>query len=402
MFVQRKAATAILAGLSICVPLACGTTKSASRGSGNSTATTDEQAKTMTPEQRAENAFKAVTKNLERQQKAGKIDWEKAEQRFGELTQEYSSLASAWYNLGVAREQLGRLKPAELAYRKAIAIDPKLSSARENLASVVLRLGDRRQAISILRELVVLDPEASTARLALGRSLLAAGRRDEAIELSQAALAADPKNIGGYCILALAAVETGDNQKVRLLRDQAFKIEKGAKRACLHFAIGLVLLSEKKTAAALVEFSEAVKKDPKSNFEAWFRIAEISMEFKNFKRAVESYKAVCDLDPMNIEAHLNLGVAYKGLGDFKRAESSYKRALALAGKKDLPEAHFNLGVLYLRNLENLSLASKNLKKYIEIAAPPQNAPVFTWLQEIEQRLEMESEMRSSSEPPNRK
>jgi tetratricopeptide (TPR) repeat protein len=398
---QSKTVLILMSAFLLGSEFACATSKTSSGKVGRNSKLAG-RTQPMSQKEKANQAFRAVTKNINRQQKEGKLDWAKAEKRFAALSQEHPALGKIWYNLGVSREKLGQLSEAESAYRKAISTNPNLSAARENLAAVVLRQGDKRQAISILRELVVLDPSASTARLALGHSLLAAGRKEEAIKLSQAALAADPKNIGGYCILALAAVESGENQRVRLLRNQAFKIETGAKRACLHFATGMVLLSEKRTAAALIEFSDAVSKDPKSNFEAWFRIAEISMDFKNFKRAVESYQAVCDLDPSNVEAHLNLGVALKGQGKFKAAETAYKKALSIAGKQALPEAHFNLGVLYLRNLESFAEAAKNLKKYIKLARPPQNAPVFTWLQEIEQRQEMESEMRSSTDEAQRK
>jgi len=370
--------------------MGCATTKS-SRGSGSSATPTKANSKPLTPQQKAEQAFAAAAKLIQGQEKANSVDWAKAEARFVELTQAHPNLAVAWFNLGVIRERLGRNQTAAAAYRKAITADPTLSSARENLAAVVLRQGDKRQAITILREVVALDPTASNARLALGRSLLAAGRVDEAIELSQAALAADPKNLGGYCIQALAAVQSEEYQRVRLLKNQALKIDKGSRSACIHHALGLVLLAEGETANALLEFNAAVKKDPKSNFEAWFRIAEISMEFKNFKRAVESYQTVCELDPRNTEAFLNLGVALKGMGRFREAESAYLKAIQLAGKSPVAQAYFNLGVLYLRNLDDMKRAEKNLKKYIKLVRPRQNAPVFNWLLEIEQRASMSSE-----------
>ena len=71
------------------------------------------------------------------------------------------------------------------------------------------------------------------------------------------------------------------------------------------------------------------------------------------------------------------------------AEKIYKKALQLS-VTEVPEIHFNLGVLYFKNLDNLAAAESSFRKYIELARPSQNAEVFTWIQEIEQRKEFES------------
>ena len=368
---------------------ACAATKASRRGDGSANGAKRNAGAQISPKQAVEQALSRLEKRIAQQEKAGQVDWAKVVAELENLSAKYGSVGEASYNLGVAKERRGDYEGAEKAYRRALAIDPNLSAARENLAGVVLRGGDKRQAISLLRELIEIDPEAATARLALGRSLLASGRVDEAIKLSQAALAVDPKNLDGYCILAMAAVEANEAQKVRLLRAQAFKLGKGPKRACLHFATGLVLLKENDKASALLEFSETVRLDPKSHVEAWFRIAEISMEYKNFARAVKSYETVCQINPKNVEAHLNLGVALKGMGKFPEAEKIYKKALQLSAT-EVPEIHFNLGVLYFKNLDNLAAAESSFRKYIELARPSQNAEVFTWIQEIEQRKEFES------------
>lgn len=381
--------SALFCSLLSAIAVGCAGSSSTTQGTSSAGSSGGRGAVNRSPKQAVHNALKNLEKKIARQEKAGQVDWASVVSELESLAKKYGTVAEAAYNLGVAKERRGDYAGAEKAYRRALALDPNLSAARENLAGVVLRAGDRRQAIAILRELIEIDPEAATARLALGRSLLASGRTDEAIKLSQAALAVDPKNLDGYCILALAAAESNEGQRVRLLRAQAFKLGKGPKRACLHFATGLALLKEKDKASALLEFSEAVRLDPKSHLEAWFRIAEISMEYKNFAKAVKSYETVCQMNPNNVEAHINLGVALKGMGKFPEAEKAYKKALRLSSGS-IPEVHFNLGVLYFKNLENLVAAEASLKKYIELANPAQNAEVFNWIQEIEQRRELES------------
>ncbi|MEL6186663.1 MAG: tetratricopeptide repeat protein, partial [Myxococcota bacterium] len=59
----------------------------------------------------------------------------------------------AWYNLGVAREKLGRANAAAEAYRRAVATGGP-SEAKQNLAVLAAQKGDRREAVVLLRELV--------------------------------------------------------------------------------------------------------------------------------------------------------------------------------------------------------------------------------------------------------
>ena len=389
---SRNILSFIVSLLSV-VTLGCAATNTSNEGVDTDNSSITDGAGQRSPQQAVDSAMQKLGRKIASEEKVGQVDWASVVRELEALSDKYGTVAEERYNLGVAKERLGDYSGAEKAYRSALAINPNLSAARENLAGVVLRTGDRRQAISILRELVEIDPEAATARLALGRSLLASGRVDEAIKLSQAALAVDPKNLDGYCILALAAAESNEGPRVRLLRAQAFKLDKGPKRACLHFATGLVLLKEKDKASALFEFSEAVRLDPQSHLEAWFRIAEISMEYKNFARAVESYETVCRMNPSNVEARINLGVALKGMGKFEEAKRAYQKALSLSSGS-IPEVHFNLGVLYLKNLDNLAAAEASLRKYIDLAKPPQNAEVFSWIQEIEQRKALESDSTS--------
>src|ERR671928_215772 len=72
------------------------------------------------------------------------------------------------------------------------------------------------------------------------------------------------------------------------------------------------------TAVALVSFERAAAKDPKL-LDARFRIAQISMGYKDFKKAITNYAAVTEVDPKSPAAYVNLGVALKGSGNFQDA-----------------------------------------------------------------------------------
>ncbi len=341
-------------------------------------------------------AFRSAVTKIE-PDKSGAVDWDDVASSMKRLTKQHPSLAVAWYNLGVAKERQGRADEAEDAYRRAMQKDATLGEAHVNLASLLLRRGEHRQAVALLRELVERDPGAARARVALAQSLLNHGQPEDAVRLAQEALSREPKIMDAYCVLTEAAVQSRDHQRVRLLVAQGMKIDAGPASACLHFALAKMHLEDKELAKALLELRNVVAKDGGKILEARFRIAEISMGFKDFRTAVVSYESVTKIDPSNVRAWVNLGVAHKGGGQYAEAEKAYKRAIEVGGDNVPPQAHFNLGVLYLRNLDRIDDARAQLKRYLAVGNVGANDPAFAWLEEIDQRKAMEEEMRRMEE-----
>ena len=305
-------------------------------------------------------------------------DWGNVRFRMEGLVRRHPRYGLAWYNLGVAYERLGETDKAADAYRRALAVNDQLREAQLNLASLAVERGDRDEAVSLLETLVERDPGAVGARVALASYRLEQDKFDDAERLAKEALARNPENIGGYCVLARLFVARKQDGKARLVVAQGFKIDEDA--ACLHLALGRLLLDDGDTAAALVSLEQAVKRDPALS-EARFLIAETSMSFKDFQRAIEHYRIVADRAPDPGPALVNLGVAYKGSGQFAEAEQAYQSATTF--EESAPAAHFNLGVLYLRHLERIDDAEKSLRRYLELTdTPPKEA--LALLDEVEQ------------------
>lgn len=386
-----------------CAVIACTGPKKASRGvaSPAPAAGPSGPSSPAAPQESAATSYKTLVDQLRAERDAGQVDWASAEARMRAFTSRHPNHGLGWYNLGVAQERQDKLADAETSYRRAVHEDPKLSRAQENLASLVLRQGDRRQAVSLLRDLVARDPSASSARVALAESHLANGDSEEAVRLAREALARDPKSIPSYCVMAKAAVDAKDYLRARLVVSQGLKIEQGSPAACLYHALGRVYLAEGETAKALVEFQRVVEKDGGTILEARFHIAGISLGFKDFKRAIDTYQSIAAIDPGNVAAYINVGVAYKGSGQYELAEKAYLQAIAVAKDEPSPIAHFNLGVLYLKNLDRIVDAKTQLKRYLEIGSPRSDDRAFAWLEEIEQRRAMEAEMKRMDEESKR-
>ncbi len=101
----------------------------------------------------------------------------------------------------------------------------------------------------------------------------------------------------------------------------------------------LVALYNNRRYAELENMAGAmVKRFPASGF-AWKLLgAAQQMQRKN---ALEAFRKTAELLPNEADAHFNLGIAQKSLGQFKEAAASYRRALKLNPK--YAEAHSNLG-----------------------------------------------------------
>ena len=325
----------------------------------------------------AQQYFDSVTRDL-----AGKTQdqsyWNRVEDRMDDVTRRYPNYYLGWYNLGVAYEQLGRGTDALRAYNRSIALSPGFRPAYENMSAVHAKAGRQKEALQSLRSLVAKDASAVDARVALADYYYQQEQHEAAHQLCVEALTYEPTNLGAYCVLAKISAKQGQTQRTRLLAAQGFQINKNA--GCLHYALGLAFLTEREWGKAMASLKLAVEAEPKLQ-EAWSKIAEVSMAKKNYPRAIEAFEALRRLKSQDPASMINLGVAYKASGQFNKAEQAYQQALSMSGAKTLPEAHYNLGILYFENLNNLDKAEESFRSYLQSSSTG-GQQVFAWIKQI--------------------
>lgn len=66
--------------------------------------------------------------------------------------------AAYWFNLAYLLEEAGRYEDAEPAFRRALALDPKLDRAWYGLGLVLIRLGRPAEAVTALKKNTELQP----------------------------------------------------------------------------------------------------------------------------------------------------------------------------------------------------------------------------------------------------
>lgn len=304
-------------------------------------------------------------------------DWQEVIQRMDGVIRANTNNSFAWYNLGVAQAKLKQWEAAATAYRRAYTLNSSLHEARENLVKVLFAKGDRREAYQLLAKIVKSNPSAVEARVALARYLLAEGRVNDARQLCVQALTYEPKHIEAYCVLSEVALVTKNYLRVRLLVAQGFKIQPDA--ACLHDALGQLAHAEGDDGAALAHYERAIVAGPRRGA-SHFRIGALSLAYRAYQRARAAFEAVVQLMPRRPEGYVNLGIALSALGESRAAEKTYLEALRMAGDTPLPAAHLNLGILYLRYLEEYDKAEKEFRIYLR-QSDRDTQRVYAWISE---------------------
>ena len=217
----------------------------------------------------------------------------------------------------------GPTSSARLAGRGPLA-DPKSKIHLYNRikkAEAAASQGNDLEALKDLDAVIAEDFQIMEARQVRAQIQLRLGRPELAEEDCREALKVDPEYEAALFVLAQAYRRQG----------KADEAEAGFER--------------------LIELNP---RDAKPHL----NIAEMALDRKEFPRAIVSLRKAIELDPpMSAQAHLLLGSAYlaqKVLGD---AEREIRTALAMRPR--IPDAHYNLGLLY----EELGDVPKAMESY---------------------------------------
>jgi tetratricopeptide (TPR) repeat protein len=229
--------------------------------------------------------------------------------------------------------------------------------------------------------------EADKTQALAARNNLAVAHRDrfaetvnledfkEAEKQIQNVLAVDTSNKEAYENLARLYYDRGrlKDKSYLVLADlvitQALRVldKEGSQSADIYNLRGLLLMQEDNQIDALKAFKKAVEVEPK-HIDANLNIAFISIRFRDYAGA-ETALEIALKDPAqqrNIEPHIAMGVAKRGLKKFKEAEEQYLKAAKVDAKDSRP--WYNLGVLAQDHLVGQEgVDSKKLEEYYNIA-----------------------------------
>jgi Flp pilus assembly protein TadD len=111
-----------------------------------------------------------------------------------------------------------------------------------------------------------------------------------------------------------------------------------------------------------------------------------------YEYAITAFHRVVELDPVIPEAHVNLGFAFYGIGDFRGAERFFRAALALA--PEMANAHYGRAIS-LAEQGYWAAAKSAMLRYLELSSErdPFLEKARLKLREIERQLNKQARQR---------
>jgi len=327
--------------------------------------------------------FRDAVKAYAQAMKAGginKSNCAQLAQSFADVYQSYPKVAESKFNEGVVWEECGDMARAEQAYKVVLQRHPTFAPANNNLGEIYFDRGNIGQAQTYFQRAAQQKNSEAYANLAVIQRNSALSGDVQAVKESinnvHRALAVDSFNIEAYATLALVLYDhaKSDSQleMARLICIQATKVD--PKYYPIYNILGLILLRQSKVTPALAEFRHAVALN-NNYLEAHMNIGAITLSFRDYKNAEESFRRVLTLNPTKktrIEALVGLGVALRGQRKFQEAMQKYQEALALDPTN--MDVAYNQGILVqdynfdasnpVKAIQDLQTAANFLQKYV--------------------------------------
>jgi tetratricopeptide (TPR) repeat protein len=300
----------------------------------------------------------------------------------------------AHHNLGVLADRAGQPSQALEHYRQALRAQPDYERAARGVVAIHLRRGDANEARRFADALASQFPTNLELQALFAETLVRAGRHDDAYRVARKALECDERFVPAMIALVKASLELGRKELAESVLDQALQIYEH--NAELHFLKGEMLREEDgRLRDALDRYRRALKLRP-AYLEARIAYGIQLLSGGNYPEALAQLQAAAALAPTMVAVHLNLGDAYRATQQWDKARQSFEKALSMEPK--LPQAHFNMALMYLTalgdypglsELDALRKARQELLTYRNLMGPrlPKDDPSASYLADIDRQIE---------------
>lgn len=232
---------------------------------------------------------------------------------------------------------------AELSFKKAVQVAPKMMSTQLALGGFYQSRGRFSEAEQQFRNAIATDSKDPTPRVAMVRLWMAEGKRDQVEPFLKETKVAFPNNSEGYCMLGDFYFATGDIDRATteygsLLADHPK--DGHVKRNYIQ----LLILKNRLDEAS--KLNDQILKTTPRDVDALVYRGQIQLRQNNASGAVDSLQNALNNDPNNAVAHYQLGLAFAQQHDDDRAQAQWSEAVRL--KPDMVEAQRALAEVQLR------------------------------------------------------
>ncbi|CAG0948094.1 TPR repeat-containing protein YrrB [Burkholderiales bacterium] len=231
------------------------------------------------------------------------------------------SRADLCFLAGVAALQLGALREAAEALRRALALQPRLVEARANLGRVLELQGELAQSAECYRAAIALQPAMAVLHTNLGSVLARLEQAEEAQRCFNRALDLDAGQPGALANLGWLRYRRGEVEAGRKLLERAIVVAPG--HVLGRYNLACVCSEQGETALAEHHYREVLRLDPRFK-QAWFNLGYLLADRGSEQEAAACYERVLALDPAHADAQVNLAWILLAHGDYARGLALYE------------------------------------------------------------------------------
>jgi Flp pilus assembly protein TadD len=181
----------------------------------------------------------------------------------------------------------------------------------------------------LFEEALQLDPRDRERWNDYGIGLLLQGDLNGAERAFDKVTQIDPKYADGWVNVARARVQEGNIEAAKPALITALKLNPDL--ASAHYFYGLALKTEGDYPEAYNQFAQAAARYPHDRVNR-NQMGRMLFLQRKYSQAIEEYRRTLSVDPEDLEAHYNLMLCYRGLGD--NAQSAREEKLYLRFKAD--------------------------------------------------------------------
>lgn len=345
---------------------------------------------------RAKLLFEDALKDLEKQKKAGAMDYAGLTRRFQAAADADPNFGEPVYNQGVLAERQGKIQEAFAFYKEALRRKPTLRQASENMAVILQNSGKEDQAVEVYKNILESYPDDGSSRARLAEIYRRRGDGARALELAREALFREPKTLTAYKVMMRVYYEQRQLSLAKLVALRALKLDEND--AEIYHTLGLICLEEKEPAKARVQFKRAVAARA-DYLPSQLELAKMALAQENYAGAEESLRRILQANGKNAAAHVDLGVAYKGMGQLDKAMAEYDEAQKLDA--NLPSIYLNRGIIIALKGDPVK-AIEYYKQYISVGGGVSGEhPVHELIREAEAEIQRREDEKRALEEAKR-
>jgi tetratricopeptide (TPR) repeat protein len=277
------------------------------------------------------------------------------------------TVAEAWFNLGLMKEEQGDAAGAREAYERAGQVNPGYARGLANLSWLQLQEGDVMGALATIRTCLSIKENEPGCNINLSLMYRRGDTTPDASDGTDPNSAAirrirygllDSIDAEAYTVMAEIYQEQGQLELARLVCENA--VAQNLTSSRLWNRLGLIALAQDDPLRAYASFRESVAMDP-SNLDAQLNVASMAFSFRDYPTAATAYAVVVeerDEDPIL----LAYGASLRGLEDYDGAVAQYERVLER--NPTSLRAMYNMAVLMQEGRQDYAQACTYYRQYL--------------------------------------